>query len=174
METRMVVLGLLVLSTLSLHSQRRQSINLDVLDATLLGSSIAYELPLGRESAFALRAGLGLGWCLNLYDGDDVGQYGLLSVPVELNCLLFKKRGHLELAVGGALFCNRESRRDGDAVGKATEALGAFYTRVGYRHEYRSRMQLRFGISPTYGFFGDGNAADWMVFMPYVGIGYRF
>ena len=143
------------------------------------------------NSGFGIRAGIGYGIGNDASSGFfwGVGQTAQgVSIPVEINWLLGKKKSHLELGFGMSNGIYRVRTKYGSGfsisdsgeyelrpgVDKLSMQWGYYlFGNIGYRFQPAKGFTFRVGLNPSFT-FGNANGVLKSLFYPYLSIGYAF
>ena len=177
---------IVLLSSIVATAQTR-NISAEVLGASQL-AGISYDARFAGNSGFGYRVGLGYGLgiqSLLFFGKQDV--HGV-SVPVEINYLLGKKRSHLELGFGmnnglyrvhvktSAIIATGEDGNTYEipAIDEVNYTWGYFFFGdIGYRFQPENGFTFRIGLSPSFS-FNSQHAVQKSWLTPYVGLGWAF
>ena len=177
------------------ESGRDRSVNLELFGPTnMIG--LSYDARIKPGSGWGYRTGLGYSYG---FAGSFVGdsKSHAVTVPLEINYLVGKKKHHLELGVGTSLGVYHNDYQaswsewipndpenstwgvDGTweehSIHKKSTNFGYFiYGNLGYRYNAKRGFQFRCGLMPSFN-FGDrhGVTHDPKLF-PYLSVGYAF
>lgn len=168
---------------------RDKSVSLELLGPSVLVGA-TYDARFKPDSKWGYRAGVGYTYLSSVgcMGGTD-RQYAVM-MPLGVNYIPGEGKGSLEVGAGVSLGITHDSRAgyqydynvgtsdapqkihvDVDRTSK-TEFAHFFYGNIGYRHVSKNGFQFRCGISPS--FYFDNKDFDFVVFWPYVSVGYAF
>ena len=176
----------LLLSSIVAAAQTR-NLSAEIFGASQL-AGISYDARFNGNSGFGYRAGLGYGLGINslIFSGEQIIQG--VTIPLEVNYLIGKKRSHLELGAGlsNGLYRVHNKTSAFTATGQdgiiyevsANDNINYtwgyfFFGNIGYRFQPEEGLSFRIGISPSFSFnTKHAIQKNWLI--PYVGLGWAF
>ncbi len=183
---RIVVFVATLIVTHSIAAQNKlRNVSVELLGAqNVVG--INYDSRFNGNSGLGYRVGIGFGY------GDNSGLFNQnikgVGVPIELNCLLGKKRHKLEVGFGTSLGIYHvkettwhwyqpgqpNTAGHDDQYTSTSNHFGYFlFGDIGYRYQRDNGFMVRAGVSPSFN-FGDKYGLNKSAFYPYIGFGWSF
>lgn len=176
----------LLLSSITVSAQTR-NISAEILGASQL-AGVSYDSRFSGNDGFGYRAGIAYGLGINslIFSGEQ--NVHAVTVPIEINYLLGKKRSHLELGLGMSNGLYRVHTKTGEFT--ATGEDGSTYTvpatdetnynwgyfffgDIGYRFQLEKGFTFRIGVNPSFS-FNTKHAVQKNWLTPYISIGWSF
>lgn len=173
------------------QDRQQRSIYLELFGASnTIG--ISYDARIKRNSPWGYRVGVGYAYSSSssfLFDNSSSTRG--VSLPLEVNYLLGKKRNMLELGVGTNLgfyranYSYREFSYEQEddlvilvpkeMVEVSEDSFGYYlYATLGYRFQAKNGFQFRMGVSPSFNFADSHGIERAPKLYPYLSLGYSF